>query len=256
MPTITANEVRVPANVPADVRETYVENVLRITRGSGRLNLFAGDQKIEHLNDDFHGPGMPGCFAAQLGLVSAYGPDYPDINYLIKLNSKTHLVPTKQRDPLSLAINTVDDVLDVREASGLRIVGIGYTIYLGSEYEAQMMTEAAQLIHEAHNAGLLAILWIYPRGKAVENETDPHLIAGAGGTALCLGADYVKVSYPKVASGSAAEAFRETCVAAGRTGVIVSGGSSKDARRFLQDLHEQIHISGAAGNATGRNVHQ
>lgn len=274
MPTITANDVRVPANVPADVRETYVENVLRITRGSGRLNLFAGDQKIEHLNDDFYGPGIPaddndpehlfkvaqagkpGCFAAQLGLVSAYGPDYPDINYLIKLNSKTHLVPTKQRDPLSLAINTVDDVLDVREASGLRIVGIGYTIYLGSEYEAQMMTEAAQLIHEAHNAGLLAILWIYPRGKAVENETDPHLIAGAGGTALCLGADYVKVSYPKVSSGSAAEAFRETCVAAGRTGVIVSGGSSKDARRFLQDLHEQIHISGAAGNATGRNVHQ
>ena len=25
---------------------------------------------------------------------------------------------------------------------------------------------------------------------------------------------------------------------------------------FLQRLHDQIHISGAAGNATGRNIHQ
>ena len=25
---------------------------------------------------------------------------------------------------------------------------------------------------------------------------------------------------------------------------------------FLQRLHDQVHISGAVGNATGRNVHQ
>ncbi|MCA9563934.1 MAG: hypothetical protein KC561_10620, partial [Myxococcales bacterium] len=108
----------------------------------------------------------------------------------------------------------------------------------------------------AHLNGLITVLWIYPRGKAVTNEKDAHLIAGATGVALCLGSDFVKVNYPKVSSGSAAEAFREACVAAGRTGVVVSGGSSKDPRAFLNDLHEQIHISGAAGNATGRNIHQ
>jgi len=27
-------------------------------------------------------------------------------------------------------------------------------------------------------------------------------------------------------------------------------------RAFLQDLHDQIFVSGASGNATGRNIHQ
>jgi fructose-bisphosphate aldolase/6-deoxy-5-ketofructose 1-phosphate synthase len=27
-------------------------------------------------------------------------------------------------------------------------------------------------------------------------------------------------------------------------------------KSFLQRLHDQIHISGASGNATGRNIHQ
>lgn len=26
--------------------------------------------------------------------------------------------------------------------------------------------------------------------------------------------------------------------------------------KFLAQLHDQIHVSGAAGNATGRNIHQ
>ncbi len=273
-PKISANDVRVPLNVSPEAREIYVDNYLKITRGTGRVALFAGDQKIEHLNDDFHGEGIPaddadpehlfkvaeaskpGCLAAQLGLVTAYAGDYKGVNYLVKLNSKTHLVKKSQRDPVSVAINTVEDVCEVRESNDISIVGVGYTIYLGSEYEADMLTEAAQIIHEAHQNGLLVVLWIYPRGKAVADEKDPHLIAGAGGVAACLGADFVKVNYPKPPGGNAAETFREACVAAGRTGVIVSGGSSKDPREFLQDLHDQIHISGAAGNATGRNIHQ
>ena len=27
-------------------------------------------------------------------------------------------------------------------------------------------------------------------------------------------------------------------------------------KQFLQTLHDQIHIAGCAGNATGRNIHQ
>ncbi len=45
-------------------------------------------------------------------------------------------------------------------------------------------------------------------------------------------------------------------MAAGRTGVICAGGKTTDAAGFLQQLHEQIHVSGALGNATGRNIHQ
>ncbi|MBE9502588.1 MAG: aldolase, partial [Proteobacteria bacterium] len=52
------------------------------------------------------------------------------------------------------------------------------------------------------------------------------------------------------------EIFKEAVLAAGRTKVVCAGGSSDDVEIFLKRLHDQIHISGAAGNATGRNIHQ
>jgi len=45
-----AMDVLIPLDVPEDSRQAYVENYTEITRGSGRLMLFAGDQKMEHLN--------------------------------------------------------------------------------------------------------------------------------------------------------------------------------------------------------------
>ena len=53
MPTITADQVRVPADVMPESREIYVENYMKATRGTGRLMLFACDQKVEHMNGDF-----------------------------------------------------------------------------------------------------------------------------------------------------------------------------------------------------------
>ncbi|HBT96091.1 MAG TPA: aldolase, partial [Coriobacteriia bacterium] len=44
--------------------------------------------------------------------------------------------------------------------------------------------------------------------------------------------------------------------AAGRTGLVCAGGSTVDAKSFLTQLWEQIHVGGACGNATGRNIHQ
>jgi len=38
--------------------------------------------------------------------------------------------------------------------------------------------------------------------------------------------------------------------------VVCAGGSSDDVEAFLERLHDQIHVSGASGNATGRNIHQ
>ena len=273
MPSITADQVRVPADVPASARGLYVENYLKATRGTGRLMLFACDQKVEHLNDDFYGEGIDpadndpehlfkigsqgvcGILAGQRGLISQYAADYPQINYLVKMNSKTHLVHTSQEDPYSPQLYDLQTVLDLMD-NGVNVVGIGYTIYLGSEYESTMMTEAAQLIADAHANGLIVVLWIYPRGKAVPEEQHPHIIAGATGLGATLGADFCKVNYPKPKEGSPAEAFKEAVQAAGRTRVITAGGSSTDVRKFLQTLHDQIFISGAYGSATGRNIHQ
>lgn len=41
---------------------------------------------------------------------------------------------------------------------------------------------------------LSAVLWMYPRGKAVKDEKEPRLIARATGVAACLGSDFVKVN--------------------------------------------------------------
>jgi fructose-bisphosphate aldolase/6-deoxy-5-ketofructose 1-phosphate synthase len=274
MSEIKKTDVLVPADVPDDARETYLENYLTITRGSGRLMLFAGDQKVEHLNDDFYGEGISeddadsehlfriasgaeiGVFATQLGLIARYGADYSEVPYLVKLNSKTNLVKTQQMDPFSGQWYEVEQVVDFTDYSGLDVLGVGYTMYLGSEFEHEMLYQAAQIVHEAHLEGLIAVIWAYPRGLAVDDETDPHLIAGATGVAACLGADFVKVNYPKKAGVDSKEAFTEAVRAGGRTQVICAGGSAIPPREFLQQLHDQIFVSGGAGSATGRNIHQ
>ena len=268
------SDVKVPLDVPAGMRDVYLANYDLITQGSGRLMLFAGDQKMEHLNDDFYGEGIPaddgdpehlfriasqgkiGVFAAQLGLITRYAMDYPEIPYLVKMNSKTHLVGVSQKDPVSRQLWSVGQLVDICAENDIKIAGIGYTIYLGSENEAEMLAEATTLINDAHFHGLVTVLWIYPRGKAVKDEKDPHLIAGAAGVAACLGSDFVKVNAPKKDGKSGAELLQEAVQAAGRTKVVCAGGSSTSEEKFLAELYDQIHIGGASGNATGRNIHQ
>lgn len=265
---------KAPLTIPENYRKTYLENFELATQGSGNLMLFAGDQKVEHLNNDFYGEGIAsedndpehlfriaskakiGAFATQLGLIARYGMDYPKIPYIVKLNSKTNLVKTAQQDPQSSAWFDIRALTDFQKTSKLKIVGIGYTIYLGSEFENDMLSQAAALVQQAQTFGLLSVLWIYPRGKAVKDEKDPHLIAGAAGVAACLGTDFVKVNAPKKEGADSAEILKEAVIAAGRTKLICAGGSSADPEKFLQGLYNQIHIAGAAGNATGRNIHQ
>ncbi|QDT93606.1 beta/alpha barrel domain-containing protein [Gimesia algae] len=267
-------EVNIPLDVAPSARETYVDNYRTLTSDVGRVMLMAGDQKVEHLNDDFVGPdispedGDPehlfqvaakariGAFATHLGLIARYGADYPSLPYLVKLNGKTNLMKTDQRDPVSRQWHTLEQLARFRDESGLKIVGVGFTIYPGSQFEHEMLIEATRLIFEAHQMGLVTILWAYPRGKAVTNELDPHLIAGVTGLAGSLGTDFVKVNYPHAQDGKPAERFKEAVLAAGRTKVICAGGKGTKAKKFLARLHDQIHISGAIGNATGRNIHQ
>ncbi|SNZ06411.1 fructose-bisphosphate aldolase [Persephonella hydrogeniphila] len=264
----------IPADVPEEKIDEYIKNMNEITGGTGRLMLFAGDQKVEHLNDDFYGEGIPlddahpehlfriaslakiGVFATQMGLIARYGRKYPTIPYLVKINSKTNLVPYEIRDPISLAWYKFEQVLDFKEKSGLKIYGIGYTVYLGSEFEHKMLKQAAQLIYETHQQGMVAVLWMYPKGKAIKDEHDPHLIAGAAGVANCLGADFVKLKVPYKEGHKSAEALKEAVLAAGNTGVLCEGGKKEDPEQFLRELYEQIHIGGARGNGTGRNIHQ
>lgn len=267
---IVTPRVRVPAHVPIAERRRFALSYTTMTRGTGNLMLMAGDQKIEHLNDDFFGAdihqddahpehlfrvasgGDVGCFATQHGMIATYGLDYSDVPYLVKMNAKTDVVSSKQAEPRSYAHVTIEDVLRLRQYGKLNIVGIGYTLYIGSEYESEMIAELGKLIAQAHACGMLVVVWAYPRGKAVTQEKNTHLIAGAAGVAAALGADFVKVNCPTEGPAS----LREAVAAAGRTGVIVSGGASLGVREFLQYTYDTIHEGGCRGSATGRNVHQ
>ncbi len=264
----------IPADVPFEKRNEFIKNYRMITKNSERIMLFAGDQKVEHLNGDFYGDdisaddgdpehlfrianiGRIGVFATQLGLIAQYGLSYPEIPYLVKLNSKTNLIDKSQIDPYSAQWISIEKVALFQKQSSLKIAAVGYTVYFGSEYEYNMLKEAANIVNEAHQNGLVVVIWAYPRGKAVTDEKDPHTIAGAAGAAACLGADFVKVNYPRKSGLASKNSFKEAVKAAGRTKVICAGGSSTDPKEFFQRLYDQIFVSGASGNATGRNIHQ
>jgi len=265
----------IPADVPKTMRNTFVKNYKAVTRGTNRFVLFAGDQKIEHLNQNFYGSGIDpadnnpehlfeiaakgyvGALATNLGLIMRYGANYPRVNYIAKLNAKTNLVVASVRDPRSLNLWTVADVVAVQQQSGLPICGIGYTLYPGSEYEDVMLAQAAQSIMQAHQHGLLATLWIYPRGVSVTDELDGALSTGLGGIANALGADFVKINPPQATDGkSSAEWLNIATQAAGNTKIICSGGKLADPELFLRTLHEQLHSGNTAGSAIGRNIHQ
>ncbi len=264
----------IPADVPKGKVSQYVENYNKATGGSDRLMLFAGDQKVEHLNKDFYGEGIAdedanpehlfkvasqakiGVFATQMGLISRYGNQYNKIPYLVKLNSKTNIVPVDESAPISRLWFNIEDVISLKNYSGLNILGIGYTIYLGSEHENIMLQEAAQTIFKAHQEGMIAVLWIYPKGKYIKDEHDPHLIAGAAGVAATLGADFVKLKVPFSNGKFDVKLLKEVTEAAGNTGVLCEGGAKVAEKDFLQELYDQIHLGNTRGNGTGRNIHQ
>jgi fructose-bisphosphate aldolase/6-deoxy-5-ketofructose 1-phosphate synthase len=261
----------VPLDVPLDKRAHYLKNLHTLTKDTGRLFIFAGDQRVEHLNDDFYGENISlddanpehlfkiasmariGGFATQLGNIARYGSHYPNIPYLVKLNSKTNLVPFSEQDPYSAAWYDVREVVAFAKSSKLNILGVGYTVYIGSKFETAMLHEAARIVLEAHRHGLVVILWMYPRGQAVTNPKNAHLIAGAVNVGASLGADFVKINEPEPVTDSG---LKEIISAGGRTGILFAGGQARSLDEVLNSIYLHVNRFGAAGAALGRNIHQ
>jgi class I fructose-bisphosphate aldolase len=93
-------------------------------------------------------------------------------------------------------------------------------------------------------------MWAYPRGQGVKNDTKSDIIAYAARQALELGADVAKVKYP-----GSKEAMEHVVEMAGPTKVIMSGGSKRSDREFLESVKAVID-AGGVGLAVGRNVFQ
>jgi fructose-bisphosphate aldolase/6-deoxy-5-ketofructose 1-phosphate synthase len=253
--------VYIPCDIPPTHHKTFQENYEIITKKTDRLFLFAADHKLEHLNPiapkiffELAQKSEIGAFATHLGLISRYGKQYPDINYIVKLNGKSNAL--HNHDPISQQLWSVNDVITFQKNSGLKIRGVGYTIYLGSEHESVMLAQAAQIVFQAHQQGLVVILWIYPRGTSIKNDTDAHLIAGAAGVAASLGADFIKLKLPHKTEHLSTEQVIEFIMkSAGTTKVLFSGGERQEPQHFLKEVAIQI-AAGAAGVAVGRNIYE
>ena len=164
------------------------------------------------------------------------------IPLIVKLNGKTSL---PKGEPISR------QECSVEYAVALGAKGVGYTIYLGSAFESEMLSEFGKIQEEAHRKGIPAIAWIYPRGAAVQNDTSKEIVAYAARTGLELGADAVKIKY----TGDP-ESFSWAVKAASGIRVFMSGGPKAPSdQEFLKQVRGVID-AGATGLAVGRNVWQ
>ena len=217
--------------------------------------LMAYDQGIEHGPIDFNGKTINPDFVLDLsvkahfngiilqkGIAEKYYPRYANkIPLIVKLNGKTRL---KKGEPMST------QVCSVAEAKKLGAVAIGYTIYLGSEFEPEMFAQFGQIEQEAEQQGLIVIAWIYPRGKAIKKPKSPEIIAYAARAGLELGADFVKINYP-----GSIKALLWAVESAGKTRILVAGGEKLQENEFILRA-KNIMSAQAAGLAVGRNIWQ
>ena len=185
--------------------------------------------------------GKFSALACQSGLAYHYVDHHNKrVPLIVKLNGKTNI---PQTEPVSL------QNCSVKRAVDLRADAVGYTIYLGSEYERKMFEQFGKIVEEAHDYMIPVMAWVYPRGKWVKDPLSTETAAYAARVALELGADAVKMKY-----NSDKEGFKWVVKCAGKTKVMVAGGPRiENGEKFLGEVRDFME-AGASGMAVGRNV--
>jgi class I fructose-bisphosphate aldolase len=183
--------------------------------------------------------------------------------------------------------NTYDQVMfsEVQQASDLGAVGVGATVYFGSEGADRQIVEVSRAFAEAHRLGMFTVLWCYLRNPAFkQGDADYHVSADLTGQANHLGvtieADIIKQKQPENNGGYNALKFGKTdplvysklttdhpidltrwqvvnCYA-GRVPLINSGGESKGADDLAQAVRTAVinKRAGGAGLIVGRKAFQ
>lgn len=221
----------------------------------GKSLLLAYDQGLEHgpskdFNDknvdpsyvmDIASKGGFNGIIFQKGIAEKYYDDLK-VPLILKVNGKASIA---KGEPISRQNCSVEYALS------LGAKAIGYTIYLGSAYEPEMMAEFGRVQEEAHRAGVPAIAWVYPRGQAVQNDESKEIVSYAARAGLELGADAVKIKY----TGDS-QSFSWAVKSAGKALVFMSGGpKALTDEDFLNQVRGAMD-AGATGLAVGRNVWQ
>jgi class I fructose-bisphosphate aldolase len=262
--------------------------------GTGYVSILPVDQGIEHSaaasfspNPMYFDPanivelaiaGDCNAVATTLGTLGVVSRRYVHrIPFIVKINHNDLL-----RYP-----NTYDQHLfaSVQQAADLGAVGVGATVYFGSEGSIRQLQEISSAFAEAHRLGLFTVLWCYLRNDAfVTGGVDYHLSADLTGQANHIGvtieADIIKQKQPINNGGYNAVKFGKTdprvyselttdnpidltrwqvvnCYA-GRIGLINSGGDAKGASDLADAVRTAVinKRAGGQGLILGRKAFQ
>src|SRR3954471_5762053 len=248
--------------------------------GHGTLLLLPIDQGIEHGPRDFfanpaskdpeyqfHLAAEAGysAIACQIGLAEKYYPDYAgQVPLLLKINAKTEIPSSDNAfSPLNAS---------VEDAVRLGADAVGYTLYVGSPRQDADLAQLRQVRSDCDRYGMPLVVWAYPRGSAIDGKgghVSFYAIDYAARLAMEMGADVVKLNMPKIDPEkdkdapapynemeiTQEEAVRQVVSSAGRSLVVLSGGSKIDDTQLLQQTR-LIMQAGGSGVIYGRNVGQ
>ena len=192
--------------------------------GTGYLSILPVDQGIEHSAGASFAPNPiyfdpenivrlaieGGCnaVASTLGVLGAVSRRYAHrIPFIVKINHNEMLTYPSTYDQNMFA--------DVEQAFDLGAVGVGATIYFGSEDCDRQLGEVAEAFQKAHELGLFTVLWCYLRNSGFNKDgTDYHAAADLTGQANHLGvtiqADIIKQKLPVTNGGYNAIGFGKT----------------------------------------------
>jgi class I fructose-bisphosphate aldolase len=160
---------------------------------TGYCNIFPVDQGIEHSAGASFAPNPvyfdpeniirlaveAGCngVASTFGVLGIMSRKYAHkIPFIVKINHNEFLSYP----------NSFDQTLfgSVKDAWNMGAVGIGATIYWGSENSRRQLKEIAEAFEQAHELGMITILWCYTRNDAFKvNGVDYHTAADFTGQA-------------------------------------------------------------------------
>jgi fructose-bisphosphate aldolase, class I len=178
---------------------------------TGYLSILPIDQAIEHTAaySFYHNPiyfdpeniiklaiegGCSGV-TSTLGVLGLVSKKYADkIPFILKINHNELLTYPNKHDQRMFA--------QVEQAHNMGAVGVGATIYFGSEESSRQIEEVSQAFAQAHELGMLTILWCYPRNPAwTKGSKNYESAADTTAQAIHLGAtieaDIIKQKMPE-----------------------------------------------------------
>ncbi len=280
-----------PARVLTSLQSLFSHGRLA---GTGYVSILPVDQGIEHSAGASFAPNPAyfdpenivklaiegGCngVASTLGVLGSVARKYAHkIPFLLKFNHNEFLSYPNAFDQIRFA--------SVRQAFDMGAMGVGATIYFGSEESKRQLQEVTETFQQAHQLGMFTVLWCYLRNAAFKTkEADYHVAADLTGQANHLGvtieADIIKQKLPETNGGFTALNFGKThkkvyaelttahpidltryqvanCYM-GRAGLINSGGASSGE----SDLKEAVRTAvinkraGGMGLISGRKAFQ